>query len=222
VSLPRWELPSNSEKSFIHNSSLKIVNLLFFSGRITSPLMKKFRIFTLGLTASVLAGAFGIYDVFYEDRNFRIMQENEVYRSAQLEGRDWPQFYKDHPFRSVINLRGENDGKPWYEGETDFTRANGIGFQNLALSANREPDMATMEKLVSMMREAPKPLLIHCKQGADRSGLASALYVYAIQGKFHTEAARQLSIYYGHFPWFTSETGAMDRAFAKYTATHPH
>lgn len=184
--------------------------------------MKKSRIFNIGLAAIILTGAFGIYDVFYEDRNFRIMQENEVYRSAQLEGKDWPQFHKDYPFRSVINLRGENEGKPWYDGEIDFTRANGITHLSLALSADREPDMATMEKLVTMMREAPKPLLIHCRQGADRSGLASALYVYAIEGKPAAEAAKQLSIYYGHFPWLTSETGAMDRAFAKYVAAHPH
>lgn len=183
--------------------------------------MKKSRIFNLSLSAIALVGVFGIYDVFYEDRNFRIMQENEVYRSAQLEGADWHQFHADYPFRSVINLRGENEGKPWYDGEIEFTRANGIEFQSLALSADKEPDMATMEKLVAMMKEAPKPLLIHCKQGADRSGLASALYAYAIQGQPAEQAAKQLSIYYGHFPWLTSETDAMDRAFAKYVAANP-
>lgn len=183
--------------------------------------MKKSCIFNLSLAAIVLTSAVGIYDVFYEDRNFRIMRDNEVYRSAQLEGKDWHQFHQEYPFRSVINLRGENEGKPWYDGETDFTRANGIAFQSLALSANKEPDMATMENLVAMMRAAPKPLLIHCRQGADRSGLASALYVYAIEGKPAAEAAEQLSITYGHFPWLTSQTGAMDRAFAKYVAAHP-
>ncbi len=48
------------------------------------------------------------------------------------------------------------------------------------------------------MRDAPKPLLIHCLAGADRTGLASALYVAGVEGRGELAAEWQLSIAYGH------------------------
>ncbi|MFD2031462.1 tyrosine-protein phosphatase [Ancylobacter dichloromethanicus] len=50
------------------------------------------------------------------------------------------------------------------------------------------------------MKDAKKPILIHCQAGADRSGLASALYLAAIKkNSAEAEAEAQLSIRYGHF-----------------------
>jgi protein tyrosine/serine phosphatase len=71
-----------------------------------------------------------------------------------------------------------------------------------------------MNKIVQIMKDAPKPLLIHCKAGADRTSLASALYLHAVQND--RDAEKQISIIYGHFPWLGSKTGAMDRSFEKY------
>jgi protein tyrosine/serine phosphatase len=67
--------------------------------------------------------------------------------------------------------------------------------------------------LLAIMRRAPKPLLVHCKSGADRTGLVSALYRFAIEGKGADEADRQLTVLYGHFPYLASRTRAMDDSF---------
>jgi protein tyrosine/serine phosphatase len=77
-----------------------------------------------------------------------------------------------------------------------------------------EASMEQMDKIVKIIRDAPKPLLIHCKAGADRTSLASALYMYAI--KKDIDAEKQISIIYGHFPWLGSKTSAMDRSFERY------
>lgn len=183
--------------------------------------MKVARIASLTVGSAFIAALVGIYGVFIENNNFREYASNEVYRSGQLEGGDWLQYHHDYRFKSVLNLRGKNTGKDWYDEEISFMNANGILHENLSLSSDKEPDMKTMQTLVDMMRTAPKPLLIHCMQGADRTGLAMALYSYAIEGKPVEEAEEQLSLYYGHFPWVINGTGAMDRAFAKYVAAHP-
>ena len=36
---------------------------------------------------------------------------------------------------------------------------------------------AKLQKLVYILQAAPKPLLVHCKYGADRSGLAAAISI---------------------------------------------
>jgi protein tyrosine/serine phosphatase len=79
----------------------------------------------------------------------------------------------------------------------------------LALSANTELDLKQVADLVEALRDAPKPLLIHCRAGSDRTGLASALYV-ASHGGTYRDACEQLSLYYGHFPYFGSKSVAMD------------
>ncbi len=71
-----------------------------------------------------------------------------------------------------------------------------------------------MNKLVKLMKEAKKPLLIHCKAGADRTSLASALYLYGTHDKQNPQEA--ISIVYGHFPWLGSKTKAMDESFLLY------
>jgi hypothetical protein len=47
----------------------------------------------------------------------------------------------------------------------------------------------------------PKPVLIHCHGGADRSGLAAAVYLLLYTDTPIDEARRQLSWRYGHFAY---------------------
>jgi hypothetical protein len=73
-----------------------------------------------------------------------------------------------------------------------------------------------LDEILKILRHAPKPILVHCKNGADRTGLVAAVYLAAIKGVKLDEAAGQLSLYYGHFPWLISATGAMDESFRAY------
>jgi protein tyrosine/serine phosphatase len=64
------------------------------------------------------------------------------------------------------------------------------------------------------MRDAPKPILIHCQAGADRTGLVSVLYLQQIAGIDEETAEEQLSVRFGHIgiPYLSS-TFAMDRSW---------
>jgi len=69
------------------------------------------------------------------------------------------------------------------------------------------------------MRRAPKPILIHCNGGADRTGLISALYLYDVESKSSKVANRELTAFYGHVPhlhWRYSI--AMDCSFWRYVS----
>lgn len=41
---------------------------------------------------------------------------------------------------------------------------------------------AQITELLGIIRDGPKPLLVHCKSGADRAGLVLALYLFADEG----------------------------------------
>ena len=149
--------------------------------------------------------------------NIHTVEKHALYRSAQLDGDDLEALIRREGIATVLNLRGANANRKWYREELQATAAAGAGHFDLGMSANQQPDRQTLRRLIELLRTAPKPILVHCMGGADRSGLAAALYEFLDAHKSAAEAARQLSFWYGHFPWLTSKTGAMDRAFASVT-----
>jgi len=150
--------------------------------------------------------------------NIHEVEPGKLYRSAQLSPEQLQDLIKTQNIRTVINLRGARPGENWYDNEVKVIRATGVSYITLPLSANHEPDSQTLAKLTEILDNAPQPILVHCKAGADRTGLASALFELRKMGKPVDQAEDQLSFRYGHFPWLTSRTGAMDRAFSNIVA----
>lgn len=145
--------------------------------------------------------------------NIHAVEPNKLYRSAQLDGDDLAQVINTYKIKSVINLRGDNPGDAWYDEELKVTKAQGAQHFDVGIGATSEPEPKVMHRLIELLRNAPRPVLVHCYSGADRSGLAAALYEYLVKGESADTSAEQLSFWYGHFPWLGSRTVAMDRAF---------
>jgi undecaprenyl-diphosphatase len=60
----------------------------------------------------------------------------------------------------------------------------------------------------------PRPVLIHCKQGADRTGLVAAMWKVIVDKEPKSEARKQLSPIFFHFP--ICRTASLDRFFKKW------
>jgi protein tyrosine/serine phosphatase len=110
-------------------------------------------------------------------------------------------------------LRGDNTGTSWYDSEISETRRLNVAHVNFRMSARRELTATEAATLIMLMKEAEKPVLIHCQAGADRSGLASAIYLAAVKGSDEATAGSQLSIRFGHFSLPFIAEYAMNRTF---------
>ncbi|MCW2306434.1 tyrosine-protein phosphatase [Rhodobium gokarnense] len=152
--------------------------------------------------------------------NIHAVEPGVVYRSGQLDAGQLKRLLDAKGIRSILNLRGAYPDAPWYEAEADVARRNGVSHLSIHISADKEPRLETLAAIEQALESAPKPLLIHCMGGADRTGLAAAIYEYAVAGKAAALADDQLSFAYGHFPWLWSRTGAMDRAFQRFVASN--
>lgn len=146
--------------------------------------------------------------------NFHPITEGEAYRSAQLDRDNLDYYIRKYNIRSIINLRGRNLDKPWYQEEIKVSAEHKIAHYDLSLSAIREPSEENVLKLIEIFKHAPRPVLIHCQAGADRSGLAAAMWQVVVDKKPKLEAEKQLSILYGHIP--IGKTSAMDSFFQKW------
>lgn len=166
-------------------------------------------------TSAVLLLSIGTYFfVLMANGNFHAVVPGEVYRSAQPSATELARYHANFGIRSVINLRGSNPEQSWYRDELAVTKKLGIAMIDVPMSAKRLLPPDKTRELIHQLEVAPKPVLIHCSGGADRTGLASALYLAAIAKAPEAIAEGQLSVLYGHFniSVFSRET-AMDQSF---------
>lgn len=115
--------------------------------------------------------------------------------------------------RSIINLRGDNDG-PQIRLELEACRRLGMELHSVSLNARRAPSRARLLELIAVFRRVERPVLMHCKSGADRAGLASAIWLMVIEGRPLAEARGMLSLRYIHLRW--SRTGVLDAVLDAY------
>lgn len=152
--------------------------------------------------------------------NVHTVAKGQLYRSAQLGDTHLKEVIREYGIKSMLNLRGEGVGQDWYDDEVATSKALHVKHYDYGIWASSKPSAKQIGDIIAILRTAPKPLLIHCQSGADRSGLVAALYVAAVEGRPADVAAQQLSLAYGHFPWLTSRTGAMDKSFWSYVRKH--
>jgi protein tyrosine/serine phosphatase len=152
------------------------------------------------------------YFLYMEEQgNFHTITYGEAYRSAQLDTDEFEYYIKKYNIKSIVNLRGKNPELPWYEEEIRVSAKHGIKHFDISLSASREPTEEDINELIEIFKTAPRPVLIHCQAGADRSGLAAAMWKVVVDREPKSEAEKQLSIFYGHLP--IGKTSAMDHFF---------
>ena len=99
----------------------------------------------------------------------------DVYRAAQP-GKGGMTSLKKLGIKTVISLR-ETQKDPALN-EAEGTDLNLI-YLPIATSKVSEQDIIAALRVI---RDAPKPILIHCRHGADRTGLISAMYRIVFQG----------------------------------------
>lgn len=115
--------------------------------------------------------------------------------------------------RTVLNLRGKINTASWlFEAET--CQRLGLTLIDISMSARAAPPRASVIELLHAFDTMDRPFLMHCKSGADRTGLAAAIYVMVIAGGTLAQARQQLGRRFLHFR--RGRTGVMDHVLDVY------
>ena len=130
--------------------------------------------------------------------NFHTVEKGKLYRSGQLKPNRLEHYLKKYTIKTVINLRGRNPLEPWWLNEFFTTQRLGVTLHDIAMNSYTLPPKKHLIKLLHLYKSEPKPILIHCLSGADRTGEAAALWVLEQQKKNKRIAQQQLSLRYGY------------------------
>lgn len=116
---------------------------------------------------------------------------------------------------NILTFRG-NVTKPFHKLEQESCETLGLRLTVVSMASREAPRRESLLALIDYFDRARVPFLMHCKSGADRTSLASAIYLLHVTGASTAEARKQMRPRYLHFRW--TNTGVLDRVLDFYEA----
>ncbi|HTQ14881.1 MAG TPA: hypothetical protein VMH86_13485 [Rhizomicrobium sp.] len=114
--------------------------------------------------------------------NFHWIVPGEAARSAQAWAGFLGPFLKARGIRGLINLRGPNPDWRWWRYEKRVADEARVAHFDVVLNSRRLPTRKMLAALLRAFDAAPRPLLLKCSGGQDRSSFAAALYLLHTRG----------------------------------------
>jgi protein tyrosine phosphatase (PTP) superfamily phosphohydrolase (DUF442 family) len=193
------ETSENAKKSWIADKDVEGMTATPTElAQVARPRPRRWRrwVWAIVLMAGALP-AVEAYSVMFGD-NFHAVVAGKVFRCAQ----PTPGFIKTavarHGIRTIVNLRGSGDPLDWYLNEARACQDCGISQEDVCFSAGRLPSVNELRRFIEVLDHTEYPILMHCRRGADRTGIASVAAVLLLTDTPVAEARNQLSWRYGH------------------------
>lgn len=145
----------------------------------------------------LLAAAVWFGWVKFGTANFGAVVPGQVYRSAYPTPGNLREWTRDYGLRAILCLMSHREADS-LEGDRAVAAELGLARIEIPLKVNRLPCRGEILPLVRALETAPRPVLIHCKVGADRTGVASVMAAMAVGGMSFAEARRHLTFRHLH------------------------
>lgn len=117
-------------------------------------------------------------------------------------------------FKTILNLRGTQPGRHYYDLERDACDRHGIEMIDLPWGSREAPYVERIDNLVATFERIAYPAMMHCKSGADRAGIVAVIYAITQLGWPFEQAIEHLSGKYLHVK--QGKTGMLDYFFDQY------
>jgi tyrosine-protein phosphatase SIW14 len=138
-----------------------------------------------------------------ETRNFRVVREGVLYRSAQMPVDGLKRVIHDYGIRTIVTLRDSHDPgltppdlaeeKYCAEQAIDYLRLPPLAWENRVNPRDPAPVEANVRKFLEVMRDAKRyPVLVHCFAGVHRTGAFTAIYRMEFERWTHAEALAEM------------------------------
>ena len=158
-------------------------------------------------------GAKDWWDLYAKDHHFLRTRWRNLY---QLDDMMWrsnqpsPKQIADiasRGIKNILNLRGPRSVGTW-QLEAEACARHGLRLYDFTARSRAAPDKQMLHDAKALFECLDGPSLMHCKSGADRTGIVSAIYKLHILNAPFEEARMMLSIKFLHLNF--TKTGILD------------
>jgi protein tyrosine phosphatase (PTP) superfamily phosphohydrolase (DUF442 family) len=154
------------------------------------------RLILLGLAVAIVAiAAAGVWFMRHRFAPREVIPG--VYRGAQPSARDLERAVERYGVKTVLNLRGPNPKEPWYREEKEAAVRLGLRHIDFRMQSFDWPPRIEVTQFARALFDEPRPLLLHCESGLDRSGWAAGV-VRLAAGQSLADARNELARSTGH------------------------
>ena len=154
----------------------------------------------LGGCAAIFAFLSGLLSgCAYVNGNFREVERGAYYRSGQLDAALLDLRIRNHGIRTVVNLDGARRTGKRNVLASALCEEHGVAHYTLEWSMQRPPDPESLQLFVTILREAERPVLVHCHGGVHRAAIAAACY-RLMQGESVDAARGELGLFFNNAP----------------------
>ena len=115
--------------------------------------------------------------------------------------------------KTIINLRGPRADGGWRL-EKEACDDDGIKLVDFTIRSRAVPDYEVLAGAEKLFKSVEYPILMHCKSGADRAGIMSALYLLLMENARVDDALDMLALKYLHVKH--AKTGLLDAFIEAY------
>ena len=157
-----------------------------------------------GICGLAAAGLIDGWTIAFAD-NLHTVKPGRVFRSAQMSPEHFRRALERRHIRTIVNLRGTCPDMPWYLAECRVTHDANVNQEDVCLSATRLPSPSELRRLIEVLDGTEYPILLHCRQGVDRTGLAATAVKLLEPGVSLATARRQLSLGFCYVPFNGTE-----------------
>lgn len=156
------------------------------------------RIATAAITVAVLlVAAAALW--YWRVHSFHLTEviPGELYRASQPTAEGISRAVASKGIRTIVNLRGPNPKHAWFREARDAAANLDVRMVNLPFETFDWPPRIETLVLVQAIDRSPRPILLHCHSGLDRSGWAAGV-AHLLRGESLDTARAELSRLKGH------------------------
>ena len=126
--------------------------------------------------------------------NFHEVSAGRLYRSAEMSSERIDEVVEQYEIKTVLDLRLNPLDENGANLEREAVESHGVAYYSLPLRGTRVPQPEQLREMLELYRFSEEPILVHCTSGTHRSGVASAIWLIAVEEKLPSEAQQQLAL----------------------------
>lgn len=147
---------------------------------------------------------------------------DEAFRSSQPTMWQLRRIVKKYGIKTILNLKGANKNSAYWAFEREQCAAIGVHLIDIDIYSRSIPRIAQIHHAQKIFSSVEYPIWMHCKAGADRTGIYATFYQYFRQGVPIHETDQLRFWPFGHSKY--SNAGKIDYYLAQFLAyqqSHP-